>query len=214
MKPARAIIVMLALVATAGRAAEQGALLAPGGPGEAEWKPLIDALAAKGTVVALFTERRFFPFRRQPMVLKGVLRISPERGLSLQYIEPEESVLVADAQGLLLKERGGRTRELPSGSREAGAISSLLPIMRFDLPELYPKFTVHAYRSGADWRFEFTPRDAEGASALGAITVAGADTDVHRLEFKRSSSQRVEIDVSDARTGAPFSPADMKQFFR
>lgn len=213
MNRARAFIILLALLAAPGGAQEPGALLTPGGAGETLWKPLTDALAAKGTVVGLFTERRFFPFRREPMILKGVLRISPERGLSLQYTQPDESVLVADASGILLKDRSG-TRELPSGDRETGAIGSLLPIMRFDLPALYPRFVIRASRSGADWSFEFTPRDPAGASALGTISVAGSDSEVRHLEFRRSSSQRVEIDVSDTRTGAPFSPADLVRFFR
>jgi hypothetical protein len=214
MNRALIFLLLLALLAAPGTAQDQGTLLTPGGAGEAQWKPLIDALAAKGTVVGLFTERRFFPFRSQPMVLKGVLRISPERGLSLQYTQPEESVLVADAAGLLLRDRDGGTRVLPSGDRETGAIGSLLPIMRFDLPALYPRFVIRARRTGGDWSFEFTPREPAGASALGTIAVAGADSEVRHLEFRRSASQRVEIDVSDTRTGAPFSAADLRQFFR
>ena len=213
MNTLRAIFASCAVLASAHAAQDQGALLSPGA-GEAEWRPLIDSLASKETVRASFTERRFFPFRREPMLLKGVLRISPERGLSLEYTNPEESVLVADAAGLLLRDRDGRTREMPSGSRETGAIASLLPIMRFDFAALYPRFFIRGYRSGADWRFEFTPRDPEAARALGAITVAGAGKEVLHLEFRRSSSQRVEIEVGETRTGEPFSPADLKRFFR
>jgi len=213
MNPVRAIAALLALLASAHGAQDAGTLLAPGPP-EAQWKPLIDSLASKGTVVAPFTERRFFSFRREPTLLRGVLRISPDRGLSLEYTEPQESILIADAAGLLLRDGNGRTREMPSGSRETGAVASLLPIMRFDLAALYPRFVIHAYRSGADWRLEFTPRDPDVARALGAITVGGAGSDVLRLEFKRSPAQRVEIEVGEARTGAPFSPAELKRFFR
>jgi hypothetical protein len=213
MNAARAVFASCALFAWANAAEDAGTLLSPGA-GEAEWRPLVDSLASKGTVRAAFTERRFFPFRREPMLLKGVLRISPERGLSLEYTSPEESVLVADEAGLVLRERDGRTREMPARSREAGAIASLLPIMRFDLAALYPRFLVRAFRTGAEWRFEFTPRDPEAARALGAITVGGAGTDVLRLVFRRSASQRVEIDVGETRTGEPFSAADLKLFFR
>jgi hypothetical protein len=212
MNPARAIAVSLALLAAAHGAQDPGTTLAAGSEGE--WKPLIDSLAAKGTVVAPFTEHRFFPFRREPMLLKGVLRISPERGLSLQYTGPDESVLIADSAGLLVKDREGRTREMPSGSRETGAIAALLPIMRFDLGALYPRFVVRAFRSGPDWTFEFTPRDPDVARSLGAISIGGAGSDVRHLEFKRSPSQRVEIEVGDTLTGTPFSPAELKQFFR
>jgi len=213
MRLIRSIAVLLPLLASANGAQDPGTLLAPGA-GEAQWRPLIDALAAKGTVTARFTEHRFFPFRSQPMLLKGVLRISPERGLSLEYTDPQESILIADSAGLMLRDRDGRSRDMPSGSRETGAVASLLPIMRFDLAALYPRFVIHAYRSGAEWRFEFTPRDPEVARELGAITVGGAGTDVLHLEFRRSPSQRVDIEIGETRTGEPFSPADLKQFFR
>ncbi|HMD59905.1 MAG TPA: outer membrane lipoprotein carrier protein LolA [Opitutaceae bacterium] len=203
----------LALIASAHAEQDPGALLSPGA-GEAQWRPLVEALAAKGTVMAAFTERRFFPFRRAPMLLRGVLRISPERGLSLQYTDPDESILIADSVGLLLKDREGHLRDLPSGPRGTGAMAALLPIMRFDLQALYPRFLIRACRSGAEWRFDFTPRDQETARSLGAISVRGSDSDVRRLEFRRSSSQRVEIEVGETRTGVAFSPAELKQFFR
>jgi hypothetical protein len=212
MNPSRSILASFALLTSAFGAPDPGVLLAPGAE-EAQWRPLIDALAAKGAVQAPFTERRFFPFRREPMVLKGVLRISPDRGLSLQYTDPEASVLIADPSGLFLRTSDGRTRELPSGSRETGAIASLLPIMRFDLAALYPRFAIRARRTGPDWVFEFTPHDSDVAGSLGTISVGGTGSDVRHLEFKRSSSQRIEIEVGETRTGVLFSPDEVKRFF-
>jgi len=179
-----------------------------------DWGPLMDSLASKGTVVAPFTEHRYFPFRREPTVLRGVLRLSPQRGLSLQYTEPEPSVVIADQAGLVLRDRAGRSREMPSGSRESGAIASLVPIMRFDLLSLYPRFVIHARRLGPDWALVFTPRDQAVAQALGEILVRGSGSDVHRLEFRRSASQRVEIDVGEARTGGVFGADELRRFFR
>ena len=86
--------------------------------------------------------------------------------------------------------------------------------MQFDLAALYPRFEIHARRSGADWTFEFTPRDADVGRSLGEITVAGTGTDVHHLEFRHSASQRVEISVGETRSGEPFAAAELKQFFR
>jgi hypothetical protein len=213
MKALLAALVLLALVTNARCADAPGVLLSPGA-GEGEWKPLIDALAAKGTVVAPFEERRHFIFRHDPLVLKGTIRISRERGLSLQYVDPEPSIMIADSTGLLLRDRDGHSRELSSGSRQSGAIAALLPIMQFDLVALYPRFEIHARRTGEEWTFEFTPRDPDVARSLGEITVGGTGTDVHHLEFRHSASQRVEILVGETRSGEPFTPADLKQFFR
>jgi hypothetical protein len=213
MNPIRAIVVSLALLAAVRGAGEEAVLLTPGAP-QAQWSALFAALGAKGTVFAPFTERRFFPFRREPTILKGLLRFSADRGLSLQYTDPEPSVLIADSAGLLIRDRDGRSRELPAGSRESGAIASLLPIMRFDLQALYPRFAIRAQGSATGWRLAFTPDDAEVAESLGEITVEGAGTDVSRIGFRRSASQRIEIDVGATRSGQPFTPDELRLFFR
>ena len=204
------ILLVAAMVA---HAAPPGALV-PGADIGA-WRPLLAALASKGDVMAGFTERRYFPFRREPTVLKGVIRVSPSRGLSLQYLEPEPSTLIADASGLEMKDARGGVRQLPSGSRESGAVSSLLPIMRFDLEGLYARFDIAAvHLDGGGWRFDFSPKDAAVSRALGTISVSGTGTDVRHLSFVKSASQRVEIEVGESRTGSVFTESDLRQFFR
>jgi hypothetical protein len=213
MKAFRLSIFAAVLAASAFGAPDPGVLLSAGDV-TGEWKPLIAALAGAAPIQATFTERRFFPFRSEPTLLQGILRISPEHGLSLQYTHPEANVMIADAAGLVLREPGGRSREMPSGSREAGAIASLLPIMRFDLQALLPRFAVRAWRTGTNWRFEFTPRDPGAARALGSVIIDGSGTGVQHLQFRRSASQRVEIEVGTTLTGVTFTPADLKLFFR
>jgi hypothetical protein len=213
MSPLRHLAAAAALAAAVHAAPVAGDILTPEAAA-GEWRPLIAALASKGALQADFTESRFFPFRREAMVLRGVLRISPERGLSLQYTFPESEILVADAEGLLLRDDRGRSRSISASSREGGAIASLLPIMRFDLPALFPAFVVRARRGAEGWQFEFTPRESGDAGSLGTITVCGSGADVRHLEFRRSASQRVEIDVGETRAGAAFTPAELARFFR
>jgi hypothetical protein len=213
MNPLRLVIAALAFAAVAHGASEAADILTPEGAA-GEWKPLIGALASKGPMQANFTEHRYFPFRREPMVLKGVLRISPERGVSLQYTDPEPNILIADPKGLILRDRGGHSREISAASREGGAIASLLPIMRFDLPALFPRFVIRAQRTDGGWQFEFTPRDVDAARSLGSITLSGTGTEVRHLEFKRSASQRVEIEVDQTRSGTVFTPEEQARFFR
>jgi hypothetical protein len=213
MRAIRHAVAALALAAAAHGAPGPGDVLAPGAiPGE--WASLVAALASKGAIEASFTERRFFPFRREPTILHGVMRTSPGRGLSLQYTDPEPSIMIADAEGLVLRDARGRSRAMAPGSREAGAVASLLPIMRFDLLALFPLFTVTAMRTGADWRFEFTPKVPGGPGSLGMVAVNGSGTDVRQLEFRRSDAQRVEIEVGETRSGVLFTPDDLARYFR
>jgi hypothetical protein len=179
-----------------------------------EWRPLLSALASKGGVQATFTERRYFPFRSRPTILHGTIRLSPDRGLSLAYAGAEPNILIADSDGLLERGADGRERTVAAGSHEGGAISSLLPIMRFDMAALLPKFTIRASRSGADWRFEFTAKNADADPGLGRITVVGSGTAVRHLQFWHAENQRVDIDVEDPRGGLTFTPAEVKQYFR
>jgi hypothetical protein len=122
--------------------------------------------------------------------------------------------MIADSQGLVLRDAKGRSRQIAAGSREAGAVASLLPIMRFDLAALFPRFIIRARRAGPGWTFEFTPRDPGAAGSLGVVTVAGEGTDVRRLAFRRSASQSVEIEVGETRTGAAFTAGELARFFR
>jgi hypothetical protein len=198
--------------ASALAAQDAGTVLDPGN--SADWRPLLDALAARPTVVAPFTERRYFTFRHDPLVLHGVLRISREKGLSLQYTDPQPSIVIVDSAGLVLRDADGRVRTLPAGSREAGSLASLLPILRFDLAPLYSRFEIRGRRAGGDWTLDFVPRDPSLAASLGEIKVGGSGPEVRRLEFRRSAAQRIEIDVGAARTGQDFGPDELKRFFR
>jgi hypothetical protein len=213
MKAFRAVLLAAALGTRLG-GADAPATLLSADTGEGEWGPLIEQLASKGAVEANFTEKRYFPFHRGPTTLKGILRFSPAKGLSLQYTDPEPNVLIADSDGLLLRDKEGRTQGLPADSRETGAIASLLPIMSFRLAALYPRFVIHVRHDGPGWRFDFTPRSADIAGSLGDISIGGTGAEVTHIEFRHSASTRVEIEVHELRSGAPFSTAELQQFFR
>jgi hypothetical protein len=198
------------LAAIAGLAAPGGAHAEDSG----DWRPLIGALASKGAVEATFTERRFFSIRREPAVLRGVLRISPVRGLSLQYTYPEASVLIVDARGLIQRDKDGRERSMAPGARESGAMAALLSVMRFDAAALAPLFDIRAETQGGEWTLSFTPRNPGGGPAFGAITVRGRGTEVAHIEIRRSASLRIEIDVGEARSGVVFTTSELRDYFR
>ncbi|HLP07957.1 MAG TPA: LolA-related protein [Opitutaceae bacterium] len=184
------------------------------GENDAEWCPLFGALAAQGAVYSSFTEHRWFSVRKEAVVLQGELRHSAERGLSLRYVQPEEQVLVVDAQGLLMRRADGRTRTMAADPRAPRIDAALLPVLRFDLPALLKLFSLRAARDGDDWRLDFTPRTPELARTLSVLTVEGSGEAVRRLEFRRSAKQRVEVLIGETRTGVTFSADEVKRFFR
>ncbi|MGA7726315.1 MAG: outer membrane lipoprotein carrier protein LolA [Opitutaceae bacterium] len=204
----RRIVTLLAAIA--GLAAPSGAHAEDA----VDWRPLIRALASKGAVEAAFTERRFFSIRREPAILRGVLRISPVRGLSLQYTFPEASVLIIDSLGLVQRDKDGRERSMAPGERESGAMAALLSVMRFDAAALAPLFDIRAETRGGEWTLEFTPRNPGSSPAFGAITVRGRGTEVAHLEIRRSAALRIEIDIGEARSGVVFTSSELRAYFR
>ena len=213
MNPLRSLLLAATLALTSQGAPDTGVLL-QGKEGDGPWWAIASALGSQGAIRSSFTERRYFSIRKEPTVLKGTLRISPERGLSLQYTEPDPVVLIVDSAGLILRERGKTDREMPAGSREAGAIASLLPVMRFDLGQLMEHFLIRANGDPEAWVYEFTPRDAAAARTLGTIVVKGRFTSVTHIVFQRSQTQRIEIEVGQTTVGATFTREELRQYFR
>lgn len=184
------------------------------GENDAAWQPLFAALAAQGGVRSTFVENRWFSVKKEPVVLRGELRHSDARGLSLHYTQPEEQVMVVDAKGLLLRNAAGRTRSMAADPKAPRIDAALLPVLRFDLPALQQLFSLRAARDGDDWRLDFIPRTPELARSLSVLTVEGVGERVRRLEFRRSAKQRVEVQIETTETGVAFSAEEEKRFFR
>jgi len=159
-------------------------------------------------------EQRWFLFRKTPIILKGELRFSPVRGLSLQYREPETRTIIADDHGLAMRDARGRTHEVPSDPRAMGLTTALLPIMRFDLRVLEQAFEVHAARNGAAWRLDFVSRDPAVAARLGTVIGLGRGHERAPAGIPPLGEERVEIQIGEVRTGVSFTPDEEQRFFR
>ncbi len=207
------------LLCPAARALSAEDLVAPAhkiepGRNDETWKPLFAQLAEKGTVFARFTEHRFLPFKKVPVVFTGEVRIAPDRGLSLHYITPEDRTMIVDAKGILLRDAQGRSREVPADPRAETATSALLHVMRFDLPELTKVFALYGHREGEAWMFAFEPLGTALARNLNRLVVHGDKAQLRKILIRRSAMQRVEITIDDVREKVAFDPAELKRFFR
>ena len=210
-------LLLLALVRVGLAAAElpvgPATLLADPGHDPA-WTTLFARLAANKTRQSQFEERRFFPFRTTPVVLKGEIRIVPERGLSLRYLEPDRRILIVDAKGLLMRDDEGRERAAPADSRAQAVTSALVSVLRFDLAALQKSFVMYGRREGSAWTLGFVPRDPALAEMLGTLLVSGEQTQLDRIEMKRSATQRIEILISGTREDVIFPGDVLQRFFR
>jgi len=110
-------LVLLTVFGVLGRAADSDPLLNPAhrlAPAAPAWSDLIDAFAHNPDIAADFTERRFFSFKKEPVDLKGEVRVSVTRGLSLHYTAPEERTVILDAHGVLIRAAAGITGRPPT----------------------------------------------------------------------------------------------------
>lgn len=178
------------------------------------WRDLFTKLAPTKTRQSKFEERRYFPFRKEPVVLTGEVRIVPELGLSLRYLTPEKNTLIADAKGLLMRDDQGRERTPPNDSRAQAATSALVRVLRFDLAALHKDFAVHGRRDGSTWTLAFVARDPAFTALLGTLTIRGDGGELRAIEMVKSPTQRIEIAIRDTMEDVLFTGDTLKRFFR
>ncbi|MGH7958736.1 MAG: outer membrane lipoprotein carrier protein LolA [Opitutaceae bacterium] len=178
------------------------------------WRELFEKLAPNKTRQSSFEERRYFPFRKTPVVLQGEIRIVPELGLSLRYLEPERRILIVDRKGLLMREEAGQERAAPTDSRAQAATSALVHVLRFDFEALRKDFEVHGRRDGAAWALAFVPRDPTFGNLLGVLTVSGEQNALRKIEMIKSPTQRIEITIKETQEDVLFTADTIRRFFR
>jgi hypothetical protein len=180
----------------------------------APWANVISKLQAKGDIAAHFTENRFLPFKKIPVVFTGDIRLSRERGLSLHYTSPDDRFMIVDERGVLMRDGAGHSREMPPDPRALAATSALLHVMRFNLPALSEQFSTYATGDAAAWHFAFDPKDETIARSVSRVLVSGRNDQVQRIIMRKSALQRVEILVDSVRENVHFTAEEYAKFFR
>ena len=178
-----------------------------------EWTDLVRRYAEKPDGVADFEERRYFPFRKEPVVLKGQVRVSRAHGLSLHYTAPEERTLILDEKGMLVREPKGQ-KSPPPDPRANAANDAMRHILRLDFAALEKSFEISGARGPDEWSLTLVPRASEMRRALGDIHVSGDAVSVRQIDLRKSAKQHVDITMSPAREVGAFSADEVKQYFR
>ena len=164
-----------------------------------EWSGLVETFAHKADTLADFTERRYFPFKKDAVELKGEVRVSGVRGLSLHYTAPEDRTVILDEKGILIR---------------VSANEALLHVLRFDFAALEKDFELYGQRDGEAWTLALVPRTAALRRSVGRITVSGDSTAISRIEIRRSAKQAILISMEPPKPAAAFTDEELKKFFR
>lgn len=177
-----------------------------------EWRDLIERFGQQPDLVAEFQERRQFPFRKEPVILTGEVRLSRARGLSLHYVAPEQRTLIVDAQGVLIREPG--RDNVPPDARMGSANAAMLHILRFDFAALESDFELYGRREGAAWALALVPRAEAVRKAIGNIHVHGEGGTVQGLDLRKSAKQHIAIRMFTVRSPVTFTAEELKAYFR
>jgi hypothetical protein len=198
------------------RAAEPPPLISPTHQLAADapaWRDLVQKFSQQPDTTADFEERRVFPFRKEPVVLKGEVRVSRARGLSLHYTAPEERTMVFDDRGMVVRDPAGQ-KSPPPDPRANVANEALLLVLRLDFAALAKGFELYGRREGDVWSLGLVPRDPAVKKAIGDIHVGGDGATVRRIELRRSARQHIDILIEAPRSTAAFSAEELQRFFR
>lgn len=208
---AAALLALAALAVPVGRAQPRETEIAiDRDPG---WLALLQRLHPIRDRQAPFEERRFFPFRRSPVVLTGTVRLAPGRGLSLGYERPLPRVVIIDAAGVLIRGESGE-RAAPADPHLTRATEALAAVLRFDPVEMERQFVVRGRRDRDGWSLELVPRDSDLAALFASIQVEGSGGRLRRIALVTSPTQRIEILLGEPRDDLAFGAAELRRYFR
>jgi glycosyltransferase involved in cell wall biosynthesis len=177
------------------------------------WADLRTGFAVHPDTMADFAERRFFPFKRDPVQLTGVVRVSTARGLSLGYLTPDAHTLIVDEKGMIDRTPGKETIA-PADPAAAVMNGVLLHLVRFDLPALAADFDLFGRRDDPAWTLVLVPRTTPLRSNLSRITATGEGLTVRRIEIRRTATEAVEILISPPHPPAAFTADELTRWFR
>lgn len=197
------LLVLLALPAAAEPYASQ--LSAP-------WRARLAALATPRTLSAAFTESRFTPLKKKPVIVTGIVRIDRSRGLSLAYDQRRAPVVILDERGLLLRHPDGREQAAPP---EAETDLRLLhALFAFDLATLEKSYALAA--TAADdggWALTFT-RLPDSKATYRELVLAGADARLTAITLAKTATLKTEIILDPPQVDPVFTAADLARYFR
>jgi glycosyltransferase involved in cell wall biosynthesis len=178
------------------------------------WTDLFSRLSPNRNREAGFEERRYFPFRKTPVVLTGELRMAAGRGLSLAYLTPTPRTVIVDDQGLLIRSPDGRDIAAPNGDRFREFADVLVEIIRFDLPRVARDFELRGDRQGPAWTLTLSPRSPALAAQFQTIVIAGAASRLSRIDLIRSAKERIEVLIGQTSDGVVFPAETLARYFR
>ncbi|RKX33946.1 MAG: hypothetical protein DRP71_08695 [Verrucomicrobia bacterium] len=180
-----------------------------------EWKTLVENLRERIPLRAIFLETRKLPFRKDPIVLTGILRLDAERGLSLCHPDAEGSpITVIDSNGMAMRSNQSDWQALPDRRSIRSVHTAIAALLVLDLRLLSEDFELIGELDRDNWQIQLSPKPGADTGRLRGLSIAGTPERVNRLGIDLGGNRSIVIKISSEESVPGFGPEEYARFFR
>ena len=180
-----------------------------------DWVTLFENLRSHHPLRADFVETRKLPFRRDPIVLSGTLRLDDSGGLSLHYPEADGSpITVIDAAGMATRSRDGPWRSLPDRRSISAVHRAIAALLTLDLERLHADFDLSGAMEDGNWILQLSPRPGSDTGRLKELSIRGSWSRVTQLHVSLGGDLGILIEILREELVADFETEEDARYFR
>ncbi len=157
------------------------------------WQKILASIQSHSAVESHFEENRHFPFHRDPVALHGIMRWQKDLGLSLDYPEQSET-LVVNATGIRRRHNEDSFHSLPDDPRLRAQLDLFLPLLSFDFKALAKSCDLSGSLDDRDiWTLKLIPKTTAAPAAFLDITTTGEGEKLQTITIRRDERVRIVI---------------------
>lgn len=169
-----------------------------------ELDKLFALFAAQGERRKAFVERRHSILFRNPPETRGTLLFKPPALLERDVVSPKRERVRIDADSVTLNTTGDdgkpleRKAQLTAIPQLANLVTTIRATLAGDINALRRLYYITMPEPLPRWRVEMKPIEEPVAGGVMAITMAGDQGDVTRIQFTETTGDRTELLLSPA----------------
>ena len=137
---------------------------------------IVASLARPAPARTAFTEVRFVGLLTRPLVLRGEMAWLGGTRLQRRVLTPAPELTEIDGDSATLQRGRGRPQRFPldRAPELKDLAASFVALLSGNAAALQRVFVVHAYGDARAWTLDLTPRDAQVAQRIRAVSIDGA----------------------------------------
>lgn len=163
----------------------------------------------------VFRELRSSPFRKTSVELEGVIRVSQESGMSIEY-PAKKSLILIDRLGVLMRKYSddGEMKEKAIGLKDSHTISLLQALIDFNANQINSLFQAEWQAADEDgWSILLYPRQGEDHK-LERVSLLGTGKTMKQIDIDFGGNKSLSIFPLEEMTRDAFSAQERIQYFR